>query len=67
VRVDSLGTVHNVIVSGADAYPALRRCVVRNGTAYRGFKPPTFSEATIGATLPAAKQPSAPAPSTSAG
>ncbi|MCA9639716.1 MAG: hypothetical protein KC492_03450, partial [Myxococcales bacterium] len=66
VRVNGMGTVQNVIISGADAYLNFKRCVVRNGTTYRGFKPPTFSEATISTTLPAAK-PTAPAPSTSGG
>ncbi|MGE0323706.1 MAG: protein kinase [Polyangiaceae bacterium] len=66
IRINDMGTVQNVIMSGADAYPNLKRCVVRNGTSYRGFKPPTFSEATISTTLPAAK-PAAPAPSASSG
>lgn len=66
VRVNDMGIVQNVIISGMDAYPAFKRCVVRNGTSYRGFRPPTFSEATISASLPA-KKPAAPAPSVSAG
>ncbi|MCA9591773.1 MAG: serine/threonine protein kinase, partial [Myxococcales bacterium] len=56
VGINGTGAVTQVIISNAAPYPHLRSCVVSRATMYPGFKPATFSQTTIGVSLPAAKK-----------
>lgn len=57
LRVDGGGIVRSVRVDDSAAFPNLRRCVVTQGTSYRGFTspPPSWSMTTFSVSLPAAK------------